>query len=305
MKLLTKEEEQEHYNATLIGGIGGGVAGLAVGLVGVYAAQTRYPAFRSLTLPLKAFLITSSGTFSGKLSLDETRDQTTTIISLGPCENMSPSTDRPSAIISADRYSRSFEAARHSNTQYKDSSQEALAQDYANKSPTQKALDWGRENRYPIVGVSWLGSMVASLALVGRNPYLTTAQKLVQARVYAQGLTLAVLLASALFEIGDKGSGKGMWETIKVIDPKDPTHKHVIEKKVHHEAYRGEDQWRDMIEAEEQKMKEREEAVKEQERRDEKEGKTHHKKRKVEGKKGEKKDDKEEADGKDEGKEEK
>ena len=51
---------------TLKGGIGGGLAGLTVGFVGVYAATARYPAFRSLTLPLKAFLVTSAGTFAGK-----------------------------------------------------------------------------------------------------------------------------------------------------------------------------------------------------------------------------------------------
>jgi len=83
MKILTKEEEAAHYmyvspthhklcsfliskSETLKGGIGGGIAGLAVGLAGVYGATRRYPAFRSLTLPLKAFLVTSVGTFTGK-----------------------------------------------------------------------------------------------------------------------------------------------------------------------------------------------------------------------------------------------
>ena len=50
---------------TLKGGIGGGLAGLAFGALGVYAAGARYPAFRQLTVPLRAFLMTSAGTFSG------------------------------------------------------------------------------------------------------------------------------------------------------------------------------------------------------------------------------------------------
>lgn len=58
------------HSATLKGGIGGGLAGAALGFAGVYGATLRYPAFRSLTLPLKAFLITSSGTFAGKLRFD-------------------------------------------------------------------------------------------------------------------------------------------------------------------------------------------------------------------------------------------
>jgi len=42
----------------------GGVAGLAVGALGVYAASTRYPAFRGITVPFRAFLIVSTGTFA-------------------------------------------------------------------------------------------------------------------------------------------------------------------------------------------------------------------------------------------------
>lgn len=105
-------------------------------------------------------------------------------------------------------------------------------------------MAWGKAHRYPIVAGSWVASMAISLGLVGRNPYLSTSQKLVQARVYAQTLTIAVLIASAVFEIGDQNAGEGRWETVTILDPKDPTHEHLIEKKVHHERYPGEDQWK-------------------------------------------------------------
>lgn len=85
--------------------------------------------------------------------------------------------------------------------------------------------------------------MAVAFGLVSRNPYLTGQQKLVQARVYAQTLTLAVLVASFALEGNDLRAGKGRWETIKVLDPNDPEHKRLIEKKVHHESYTGEDQW--------------------------------------------------------------
>ena len=55
----------DRYSATLKGGIGGGLAGITIGALGVYGATIRYPAFRQLTVPLRAFLITSSGTFAG------------------------------------------------------------------------------------------------------------------------------------------------------------------------------------------------------------------------------------------------
>ena len=86
--------------------------------------------------------------------------------------------------------------------------------------------------------------MAIALGIVGRSPYLSTQQKLVQARVYAQGLTVAVLVATAAFEIGDRNKGEGKYETIQIVDPNDPEHKHLIEKKVHKEEYVGEDQWK-------------------------------------------------------------
>jgi hypothetical protein len=148
------------------------------------------------------------------------------------------------AIISADSASRSFEWNRDPSRQYKDKTSKALEEARANETGMQRLKDWGRENRYPIVTASWVASMGIALGLVGRNPYLSKTQKLVQARVYAQGLTLAVLIATAAFEVNDSRQGKGRWETVMVLDPNDPEHKHLIEKKIHHEAYAGEDLWR-------------------------------------------------------------
>ena len=54
---------------------------------------------------------------------------------------------------------------------------------------------------------------------------------------------MAVVIASLALEGKDIGQGKGRWETVKVLDPNDPTHQHMIEKKIHHEKYAGEDQW--------------------------------------------------------------
>ena len=151
------------------------------------------------------------------------------------------------AIVSADHYSRAFEASRHPDDGFKDESARARDLQKAQSNAYERFMDFGREYRYPLVAGSWVLSMGIALGIVGRSPYLSTSQKLVQARVYAQGLTVAVLVASAAFEIGDKGKGEGRWETIKIIDPNDPEHKHLIEKKVHHESYAGEDQWRGML----------------------------------------------------------
>jgi len=250
--------------ATLQGGILGGLSGLAVGTLGVLGATRRYPAFNQLTLPLKAFLITSAGTFAG--------------------------------IISADHASRSYESGRNpANQAYASREEERRKAEVSGMTWTQRAMAWGKEERYKIVGASWLASMVAAFAIVGRNPYLTGQQKLVQARVYAQGLTLAVLIASAAFEVQDSRDEKGRYETKEYIDEKD--HKKHTKQVEREQPSDGDTLWKDMVRQEEERLKERDDAIERMEEGDRKkrakEHEEHPKKAKKEEKpKEEKKDDK-------------
>ncbi|KIV87167.1 hypothetical protein PV11_02732 [Exophiala sideris] len=297
MKILTKEQERDHYNATLKGGAIGGALGLAVGTAGVAFAHQRYHFFRNLTLPLKAFLISSAGTFAG--------------------------------IVNADHYSRSYEQSQNAADVAYQQRQESQAQaERANKTFTERAWDFGRKERYKIVGASWIASMATAFALVNRNQYLTGQQKIVQARVYAQFLTLGVLVATAAFEISDQRSQSGRYETVRYIDPKDPEHKRMLEKQVEREVGSqgsgnpSDDMWKEMVAAEEQRMKEHEAKHKEYEQKhakkhtngngkkkaehhdDDEEKKDDKKDAKKDDKKEEKKDDKKEEK-KDEKKEEK
>jgi len=212
MKVSTKEEEAAHYNTVLRGGLVGGAAGLGLGVVGVLAGSRRWAAFRNLTLPFRTFLVTSTSTFG--------------------------------AIVVAERASIAFTKARDPMSSYKDESRRALEAARRAEPERVRALDWARDNRYTIVATSWVAAVAVALALVGRNKFLTTSQKVVQARVYAQGLTLAVLLVTGLLEAGDAKAGKGRWETVMVLDPEDPEHKHLIEKRIHREEYEGQDLWK-------------------------------------------------------------
>ena len=160
---------------------------------------------------------------------------------------------------------------------------------------TQKAMDFGKKERYKIVGASWVASMFTAFALVNRNKFLTGPQKLVQARVYAQFLTLGVLVASAAFEISDKNNDEGRWETVKYVDPTDPNHKRMLEKKVEkkesHDS--GDEMWRDMVDAEEERLKKKDREVKHFEELERKKRDKQHKGHRHEGaKKEEKKDEK-------------
>lgn len=132
--------------------------------------------------------------------------------------------------------------------------------------------------------------MITAFALVNRNKYLTGQQKLVQARVYAQFLTLGVLVASAAFEISDSRNETGRYETVKYIDPNDPEHKRILERRQEvPQGDSGDELWKDMVKAEEERLKEREE--------EEKRYKKQHEKKKPKHEKNEKKkDDKEHKD---------
>ncbi|KAJ4336598.1 Replication factor C, subunit RFC4 [Didymella glomerata] len=226
MKVLTPEQEQAHYNASVKGGTIGGLIGTAVGTAAIVGASRRYPSFRALTLPFRAFLVTSAGTFV--------------------------------AVIAADRASAQYDIENNPEKKAeieRERNRAALLEQ--NKTAVERAKEWATENRYPLLFGFWIASMAGSWTMVNRNPYLSGSQKLVQARMYAQGGTLAALLTSFAIEGADAAKGKGRWETIKVLDPNDPTHQHIIEKKIHHERYAGEDQWREMVEAEEERLKER------------------------------------------------
>ncbi|OJJ49847.1 hypothetical protein ASPZODRAFT_156882 [Penicilliopsis zonata CBS 506.65] len=215
MKLLTKEEEDAHYRAVLQGGTVGCVLGIVGGVAGVMAASRRYHTIRSLTLPMKTFLVTSSGTFVG--------------------------------IVAADHSSRQFEAQRNTQLQWYQSREAQLHQEeMAGMGTMERLTKWAHREKYKIVSATWVASMIGSFVLVGRNPYLSGQQKIVQARVYAQGLTLAVLVASAAFEIHDQRKGRGILEAAK---------KKVQEVDNHADNNEQNDLWKDMVAAEEQRLK--------------------------------------------------
>jgi hypothetical protein len=205
------------------GGTIGGLLGLAGGAAGVMLAARRYHTIRNLTIPMKAFLVTSSGTFVG--------------------------------IIAADHASRDFEKQQNATRMWYENREDRLhAEELRGLSFTDRAVAFARREKYKIVGATWIASMIGSFVLVGRNPYLSGQQKIVQARVYAQGLTLAVLCASAAFEISDQRKGRGLLDAAKknkkqqLEDAAEPAPVHAGNKD------QG-DLWKDMVAAEEQRLK--------------------------------------------------
>ncbi|EEQ30948.1 Replication factor C, subunit RFC4 [Microsporum canis] len=217
MKLLTKEVEDAHNKAVLQGVTIGGIAGLIGGWAGVLIASKRWAGVRNLTLPMKAFLVTSTGTFTG--------------------------------IVAADHGSRSFERSQRQDMEFLEDRENRLRQqELAEMSIRDRVFEFARREKYKIVGLTWIASMAGSFALVSRSPYLSGPQKIVQARVYAQGLTLAVLCATAAFEISDQRKGRGIADAVRARSKKDKNS--------------PDDLWKDMVDAEEHRMHDQEEKVK-------------------------------------------
>lgn len=185
-------------------------------------ASRRFHTIRNLTTPMKAFLTTSSGTFIG--------------------------------IIAADHASREFETQQNAEKLWYENREERLrAEEMRGLSFADRAKAFARREKYKIIGATWIASIVGSFMLVNRNPFLSSSQKIVQARVYAQGLTLGVLCASAAFEISDQRRGRGILDAQK--DKKKKKQEAVEEAPVHSGNKDEGDLWKEMVAAEEQRLK--------------------------------------------------
>ncbi|KAJ9049510.1 Replication factor C, subunit RFC4 [Entomophthora muscae] len=72
----------------------------------------------------------------------------------------------------------------------------------AQLSPLLRAKNYVSEYRYYIVAGSWVGGMSLAGLYLYRKKYMTPTQKLVEARMYAQAITLGSLAAVAAFSSG-------------------------------------------------------------------------------------------------------
>lgn len=110
-------------------------------------------------------------------------------------------------VIYADKASIRFDQMN-----YKDSSafvdRRALSEAqtaWSKLSTFDKSLTWAKDHKFSVVLGSWLGSMGISWLYIQAQP-LSFAQKLVQARVWAQGLTVASMIGmAALLQIPSEG----------------------------------------------------------------------------------------------------
>ncbi|WFD44125.1 (R)-2-hydroxyglutarate--pyruvate transhydrogenase [Malassezia psittaci] len=150
--------------------VSAGATGFAVGIAGAVlcgaVAQRRVASIRSLPLSVKGSLVLSSGLAAG--------------------------------VINAERSAIAYEQKtfNDSSAQIDRRLRELHDERWSQLSTLDRTIAWAKFHKFKVVIGSWLTSMAGSWLYIQSQP-LSFSQKIVQARVWAQGLTLASLLVMA------------------------------------------------------------------------------------------------------------
>ncbi|OBZ75928.1 Respiratory supercomplex factor 2, mitochondrial [Grifola frondosa] len=168
MKLATEEELAGHHAATVRGAVEGVVAGFAISLPASWYANRRWAYYRKLPIHLKALGV---------------------IMVVAPLY-----------AIQAERRGVEFDKSTWTGAGKalleKEEVRERKRLNMLQGS--EKIREWAARNQYKVILGSWALSMGIAGAIVMGNRHQSTAQKVVQARMWAQGLTIGVLIGAGV-----------------------------------------------------------------------------------------------------------
>jgi hypothetical protein len=167
MKVNVSDEEWRLVESVMFrGALEGAVASAAVAIPGFYYLHRKSAWYRSLPLPLRV---------------------------AGVVMVVAPLTS-----IQAERRSLEFERRQWSDSGKLELDRVAAEEEarFNALSTSDKAFDWAFRHQYSIILGSWALSMATAGAIVAKDKYLTLPQKAVQARMWAQGLTIGVLIVA-------------------------------------------------------------------------------------------------------------
>ncbi|KAJ7612994.1 hypothetical protein FB45DRAFT_938750 [Roridomyces roridus] len=180
MKLASPEQIAGHTNATRRGALEGTVVAGSVATLGSMWATRRYTYFRQLppSLKLLGILLVTA----------------------------------PGLTIQAERRGLEYDKSQWEG----DGMQVIQAQEaqetteWESMSTGDKIGAWASRHEYSIIIAGWALSLAAAGGIISRNPYQSTSQKIVQARMWAQGLSVGMIIAAAAFKtnrnLGEKAS---------------------------------------------------------------------------------------------------
>ncbi|KAI9266023.1 hypothetical protein BY458DRAFT_534100 [Sporodiniella umbellata] len=162
---LTPEQEETKRHIFFSSGSKGALVGLAVGAMATVLSLRRSPEFRALSRPVQSMMVVGGSTAGFLFASD-------------------------SAVSRYENY--------HLGYADEETLQTLLSKNQSMPTSSfDRSLNYLNENRWSFIGFSWAASMIGALGYSFTNKYLTTQQKIVQARMSAQAVTIAVLMISA------------------------------------------------------------------------------------------------------------
>ncbi|KAL5488257.1 RCF2_2 [Sanghuangporus weigelae] len=163
-----EEQKEEHQRAVILGGAKGFLGGLGVALPASYILYRRWPYYRNLQPSLKAFGVI--------------------LVAV------------PSFVISAERAGLRYERQRWDDlgTQELQSVHERERAKWERMNVKEKFADFARRHPFSLITGSWATSMIGIYTWVSRDPLATPLQKITQTRVWAQGITLGIIITAAI-----------------------------------------------------------------------------------------------------------
>ncbi|KAI9513351.1 hypothetical protein F5148DRAFT_1157995 [Russula earlei] len=166
---VTREEFEAFDRATIRGSIEGIAAGLAISIPASLAAQRYLPAYRALPLSLKAL---------------------GAVLVVGPAW-----------AIQTERRGVEFDEEHNwkgVSRQLLDNAKAREASEWDSLSTKDRFSKWVARHQYKVILGSWAAGMAVAGTIIMRDRHQSTSQKIVQARMWAQGLTIGVLIAAGV-----------------------------------------------------------------------------------------------------------
>ncbi|KAG6856786.1 hypothetical protein H0H87_000754 [Tephrocybe sp. NHM501043] len=166
MKFATEEDIEGHAAASRRGAIEGAVGSSIVALGGSYYLHRSVAAYRALPLSLKALGV---------------------VIIVAPVLS-----------IQAERRGLEYDKSKWEGEGVRFLHGKRLEDDarWEEMSNRDKLADWADRHQYSLILGGWASSLAFAGAVISRDKIQTTAQKVVQARMWAQGLTIGLLIVA-------------------------------------------------------------------------------------------------------------
>lgn len=204
MKILGAEEKQANWDATVYGGIKGAIGGACLSAFIFTFGKKRYPAIGRLPTAFRTALAIGPPTFGASL--------------VGELASL----DFESKLYHDDPrvVQRHMEEARR----------------WQRLLWSERAVESVSNHKYKIIVGAWAASMYGLWVLVDRDPVMTKTQKLVQARVYAQFLTVLLLLSSVGLSMYEENNDKAKHQA----NPVDNAWRDIVDDEEKAELARGE-----------------------------------------------------------------